>query len=95
MNVLRASGYPIGKVGFHTLASTHVSCSDNAYAAFDTSMMARILGWSLGYDRALREEERTHAEELALWGMPTLACHEVLSLPYRHVNCAVHCPLRT
>ena len=39
MNVLRASGYPIGKVGFHTLARTHVSCSDNAYATLDTSMM--------------------------------------------------------
>ena len=50
---------------------------------------------SLGYDRASREEERTHAEELALWGMPTLACKDVLSLPYRRVNSAVHCPLRT
>jgi len=27
--------------------------------------------------------------------MPTLACQDVLSLPYRHVNSAVHCPLRT
>ena len=27
--------------------------------------------------------------------MPTLACQKVLSLPYRHVNSAVHYPLRT
>jgi len=41
------------------------------------------------------EWRRTHAHRRISGGMPRLACQDVLSLPYRHVNYPVPWPLRT